>query len=131
MERDVPLSAVSYHAVTRYVQRVLGICVPVDEAEAGTLTCANLHCAAAGTTLDAVRRTILDRNVIAAIRSGLSELRTNSFRAIISNAVVVTIEPSRKRKNKMKRLGRSEGRRFSRQIERRWRSKPASNGVLP
>lgn len=76
--REGLFGCVSYHAVTRYVQRVLGQ-QNIANDRIGTKTCAEAHCVAAGTTIRAVRRRILVPAVIVGLTLGASTVRTKDF----------------------------------------------------
>lgn len=91
---DCYLVFVTYHAVTRYVQRILG----VGEITAGCKSpegTAVEHCKAVGMTLEDVRRAILIPKVTFAIENRFSGIDTKKFTALISpiDATVVSIVP--------------------------------------
>ncbi|GLQ09227.1 hypothetical protein GCM10007913_11590 [Devosia yakushimensis] len=120
MAPDVSLSAISYHAVTRYVQRVLGVIVPGDEAVMGAKALAADHCAAIDTTIDAVRAKILTPVVAAAIADGCTCIRTATYEIEVSQPekVATTIHP-RARQRAIKIMGKAEHRRSTLRHARR------------
>lgn len=121
---DELLARVSYHAVTRYVQRVLRQ-APIANDDAGTRACAIAHCDAAGTTIGAVRRAILTPPVA-------TEVRTAAFVAEISHkntdghGVVTTIF-LKPRQRASKILDRREARRTLRHIGRKAKGQPSKS----
>lgn len=98
---DEILHRVTYHAVTRYVQRVIGITVPLNERlpEAER---AHIHCRCAKTTVDDVRRAILIPTVAIAIENKFAAIDTRHFTAVIDpdQQIVVTILDPQKYKNR-------------------------------
>lgn len=85
-----PEQIVSFHAVTRYVQRFLNI-----EAEPGpdALTTAAKHCAAAGLSIAAVQGLILTPGVALAIDWGMPQVSTGGMTVHIAqpSGVVTTV----------------------------------------
>lgn len=108
----VPLEAVSYHAVIRYVQRVC--CIELPETGKNIVD-AEAHARAAGMSIDIVRALILTPQVQSAIRLGLPAMRTKTFIARIGTEGVVTTILSRASSKtgtkRMKAKGRRETRR--------------------
>ncbi|EHK57656.1 hypothetical protein [Allomesorhizobium alhagi] len=92
---------VSYHAVTRYVQRILGVEIACDDAM-NPRAVAKAHCAAAGTTMEKVRADILTPAVLAAALAGLTNVNTPRMRLVIHAGIVATIcSPRRKSNHRM------------------------------
>lgn len=87
---------VSYHAVTRYLQRIRG--VTITETFADHCNEAHAHCDAAGVTLEEVRHLIWTKGVAMAIEQGFRQIGTSEFIVIVSiDGTVVTIcEPHSK-----------------------------------
>lgn len=84
------LDRVSFHAVTRYVQRIVGVFVAdVDEAPS-PLDCARAHCEAAGTSIYVVRQAVMTPALLVACRMGPIEVAMAGFRACISKEGIVT-----------------------------------------
>lgn len=115
---------VTFHAVTRYVQRVLGVIV--DFAGKGRPE-AEAHCAAAGVSVDAVRLAILSPGVIKAFNAGFRKIRVDGVQVVFNDdgrVVTVHKEPGRWRPA-ARMNGKREGRRIAHQIRRRdkrWRA---------
>lgn len=84
---------VSHNAVTRFVQRVLGVEVDVDERDFGAAFVMHLHLFAAGCSLDAVEQQILTPVVVAGHQMGLTEIRTRTHVALIRGNCVATVTP--------------------------------------
>ena len=120
---------VTFHAVTRYVQRVLNITVPggfadpMEEAEA--------HCAAAGLTVDQVRHLIWTPGMMAAVKAGFRNIWTKDFRAFVSDeGAVVTIKPPRSKefaRHRLKILSEREIDSRVAKFQRRVRRHPRTN----
>lgn len=92
----ITVDNVSSHAVTRYVQRVLGVTLPLDEAKVGNQVTAQRHSQACGLTVDQVKLMILCPEVRQALALGAVAVRTSRFKAVINCAqrLVVTIRKS-------------------------------------
>lgn len=123
---DEGLYRVSYHAVTRYVQRILEIEVEIDpkQIKPGKLQSvriADAHCKAAGTDVRSVQRTILTPGVIFAIGFNVPLVSTHNFTCQIANGVVVTIHRRPRHSSNLptKIMGRREARRDSARAHRR------------
>lgn len=92
---------VTYHAVTRYIQRVLNIQVPHapdDEPQ----HIAHLHCRSAGTTITHIRSLILTPPVAFASLARLSHVGTKDFIAKLdqtNGAIMSIIVVDHKHKN--------------------------------
>lgn len=71
---------VSYHAVTRCVQRIMGVTLPVA---ANPRVTADRHCAAIGLSIDDVRAAILSPAVVLAIRWGAHQVRCPEFTILL------------------------------------------------
>lgn len=94
---------VSYHAVCRYIQRVLDVHVVVPDTLTPDLswygeTLATLHCKAAGLTVEQVRSLILTPMVAYACKHRLTVAYHDDFVAKVREGVVVTIVPRKKPK---------------------------------
>lgn len=92
---------VSFHAVTRYVQRVLDVHVTAPDSLTDDMswyseTLARLHCKAAGLTIEQVRSLILTPMVSYACSRGLTVAYHDDFVAKVREGVVVTIVPRKK-----------------------------------
>ncbi|MDQ0132643.1 hypothetical protein J2T08_000544 [Neorhizobium galegae] len=93
------LDRVSYHAVIRYLDRVLGL--PVDEWLVGMDHLAEdrkarLCCQRAGLPVDAVRNAILSPIVFLAVRSGISgAVKHDGFVFVLQRGSVLTVMPQR------------------------------------
>ncbi|WP_159953171.1 hypothetical protein [Rhizobium sp. 18065] len=108
-KRAIPTANnVSFHAVTRFVQRILGVTVEGDFVS--NKVQAQHHCDAAGLTIEKVRLMIWTPAVEMAARSGFPSVGTSMFRATFNgDGVVVTIrEPSRKEHRKLKLMSDTE-----------------------
>jgi hypothetical protein len=82
---------VSYHAVTRYVQRMLGVTVDLPDT-VPSFDRAIAHCDAAGVTMEAVRAKLLSPAVTRAIAFGLRRFAVAGvFYHISANGVIVTV----------------------------------------
>lgn len=79
---------VTYHAVTRYVQRVMGISV---ECEGEGRESAEAHAAAAGLNVDEVKARILTPAVAAAIEIGALRATVGASTFLIRDGAVVTV----------------------------------------
>lgn len=124
MELDPRL--VSFHAVTRYVQRIMGVIVPLAEAPLSSEEIAEAHCLSAGTSIAAVRALIWVPAVQVASASRFSQVQTKEFRALLQNGVVATIsEPKTIRRRRFKDQSRRENRRIMRKADRRRKRKPS------
>jgi len=124
--RSVPLTRVSYHAVFRYVQRVLGVELPAIDGEAEKAR-AERYCAAAGLFVDDVRSMILTPAVAHASMTGCTCVRTDTIRVSLAadTGAICTVMPLRQRK-KLKVLTRRELHRDARKHNHRKRRRPAS-----
>ena len=97
MTVEQPHLCISYHAVTRYVQRVLH--VTVDGRWPNERSCARAHCDAAGTTIEKVRLTIWTPGIALAVKMGFRSVGGRDFEACIQQpqGVIATIKPPRDR----------------------------------
>ncbi|MBJ6722420.1 hypothetical protein I2750_19660 [Bacillus sp. PR5] len=107
------LHRVTYHAITRYVQRILGITVP-GTRHLPEIERASQHCKCARTSFDEVRRSIMIPTVAVAVANKFAAIDTRNFTAVIDTdqQIIVTIlEPRNyKKPSKSGRGGpRSEG----------------------
>jgi hypothetical protein len=111
---------VSYHAVSRYVQRILNIDVQQDFATEKARAVALAD--AAGTTIDALRALIWTKGLAAAAKFGVQSFDNRAFAAVIAQpgGVVVTILLPRVRDTgKLKLLSENELKSKSWRIARR------------
>lgn len=122
---------VSYHAVTRYVQRILNITV------AGTWTGekakAAAHAKAAGMSIRAVRALIWTPGVEAAARLGFSSVSNGRFLASISqpDSVVATICSAPQRgPHRLRMLSDKELRTRSKRVGRKLKRRPSITDAL-
>lgn len=121
-----PLSRLSHHAVTRYVQRVLGVTVTVDPDLEGSAMEALAHCEAASTTPAAIEKTVVTPAVVAAIELGATKIKQPYGVLVIGqHGVIVTILIRSKNRPRNKTLTRREAHRAAQTINRRRRGVPA------
>jgi len=140
MDADVSemLKRITYHAVTRYVQRIIGA-PPVAGPFADAMEEAEAHCDAVGKSVEDVRRMILVPVVVAAIVAGAHTARTAAFTAILGfskpgdRKTVVTVYHPQDQSHHGHKIysSRTEGRRASAQRARRNRKRPATSLVAP
>lgn len=106
------LHRVTYHAVTRYVQRILGVSIPMEKGTTEIIRAA-VHCKCAKTTIDDVRRLVMIPTVAVAIENKFAAIDTKNFTAVIDpeQQIIVTIlEPQtyKQRHGRRKASSRSE-----------------------
>lgn len=119
---------VSYHAVTRYVQRIIGLSVigswPTEKAAA------EAHAAAAGMSIDGVRALIWTRGVEMSVRCGFTRVANQHFLAQISqpSGVVTTIcaPHAREHSARMKVYSERELKQRHKRMTRRLKRRPAA-----
>lgn len=118
---------VSYHAITRYVQRILRV-----RAKAPTgctaKEMADLHCEAAATTVEAVKAAILCPAVVLACRAGITMVTTPAFQAVMtptSSAIVTINAPRSGKRKKIKVRSKREQKQDIKEITRRRQSRPS------
>jgi hypothetical protein len=119
---------VTFHAVTRYVQRVLRVKTKTPYG-CSSKNVAELHCAAAATTIEKVKAAILCPAVILASRQGITMVTTARFQAVMTptSSAIVTINGPRK-PNAGKRLKvrtKREQQKDLKEITRRGQSRPS------
>lgn len=127
-EKDLA-GLVTFHAVTRYVQRILGVVVDLggSNLQANSLLkseqVADLHCQAAGLTIGQVRELIMTPAVALAAAMKLSMASTREFQALLapSGAVLTILEPRRRSEKPVRIMGRAEGRAHAHKHNRRAR----------
>ena len=127
-EDDIQLHDVTYHAVTRYVQRVVGH--ELDES-GSPLECAERHAAAIGMSIDDIRRIVLCPEVRAAISLGVSRAKTAHFAVrITKDGVVVTVLPLQEKpcRRKLKIPSRNESRKQILAYQRKKKRSPKRKG---
>jgi hypothetical protein len=121
------LTHITYHAVFRYVQRIMGVELP-DVAGETEKDRAFRYVRAAGLTMDQARTRIMTPAVARACLSGARFVRCSEFRAVIApnSQTVRTILPIDREHNRLKVKSEREARRSQRQYQRRMRRRPAS-----
>lgn len=124
------LTRVTYHAVTRYVQRVLNF-PPIARGADGSHECALAHAASAGRSIEDIRRLILTPAVRLAIQHGARAVRGSSFYALLAKSlagdgrtVVISIYP-RSPVRRSSAMTRSEWHRKAQAAQRRLRHRPS------
>jgi len=122
---------VSYHAVARYVQRILLIDLPqefpTEKAKAQALA------EAAGTTVADIKSLIWTRGMAAASALGLQSFGNRQFAAQIAQpeGVVVTVSPARQRHvGRLKILSETEQKHRTSRIARREKARRATRQSL-
>jgi hypothetical protein len=105
------LDRVTFHAIFRYLERVLGL--PVDEWLAGTELLADrervaIACERARLPVDAVRELILSRPVLAVVAAGFKDcvVRLDGFSYVIRNGRVATVMTNWMRDSQVGQIGR-------------------------
>lgn len=109
---------ISYHAVMRYVQRVLDVHVAAPDTLTPNLswyseTMARMHCKAAGLTVEQIRSLILTPMVSYACQRNLTVAYHEDFVAKVREGVVVTIVPRKKAAYVRKAAVRAQKRRYA------------------
>lgn len=110
---------VSYHAVSRYIERILGIDAP--PVEGTPRECAEAHARAAGKTIEEVRNLIWTPGIRLASRFGVHSACNGDFAVAISqpNGVITTVLPPFERlDHRLVVLTEKEFRRKARRTER-------------
>ncbi len=126
-----PGEHITFHAVTRYVQRVLRVTVDWAKPPFNAGEIAEAHCLSAGTTIDDIRAAILIPAVRLAITHQVPFVRTATFEAKLREGVVTTIyERRRHERPKLKQRTRKEERRDARKFTRKRKRRPASEDRL-
>lgn len=120
---------VTYHAITRYIQRILCVVVETEEGMSYKAV-AQAHCKAISKSMDEVKAIILCPAVIAACMVGMTTVTTRSFRAVITpvTGVVVTIsEPKRahRKRRRLQIMTRRESHQTAKEHTRRLKRKPS------
>lgn len=117
---------VTFHAVTRYVQRILGVEVENTSAMSSEREAA-AHCEAAGLTIETVRRAIMQPAVALASAMGLTHVCTRDFWASLaaSGAVTTIYEPYRRETRRSKILSSREMKRNVQRLDRKMKRRPA------
>lgn len=126
---DLNTHKVSFHAVTRYVQRVLDVHVPWAVPPLSPEEIAEAHCLSAETTIEAVRALIWIPAVQLASATGISMVQTRSFGARLSRqGVVATITPPppRKPRRKLQERSKREERRIINKMNRKAKGRPSA-----
>jgi hypothetical protein len=125
-----PALAITNHAVTRYVQRILH--TKLD----GPFECARdearAHCRAVGLTIRKVRQIIWTPGLALAVRMGLPSVDNGHFLALIETAsgAVVTIFPPRpKEYGRLKLLSEREFARKAQRVRRKEKRRPTVAGL--
>jgi hypothetical protein len=120
---------VTYHAVTRYVQRVLFVAAEgtfEDRQEE-----AAAHCAAAGTSIEEVRAVIWTPFVCQAIKLGLRNIWTRQFGIRVSDnfSVITVIEPRLRPHQRLRVMSENEAHQKIRRIARRIKQQHPNEGT--
>lgn len=125
---DLTLHKVSFHAVTRYVQRVLDVDVPWAKPPLSPEEIAEAHCLTAQTTIEAVRALIWTPAVQLAAATGISLVQTRVFGARLSKDGVVTTvtPPPPKPRRRLQDRSREQDRRVVRKIHRKAKGRPGA-----
>jgi hypothetical protein len=121
------LSRVSFHAVTRYVQRISKVEIPIEGAVPPKLE-AHLHCRAIRRTIRSIRAEILTPGVAIAIRAGFPEVGTRLCRVLVEQpaGVITTIaEPYPHMTGRMQMPSERELRQRGQRAARRRRRRPS------
>ncbi len=125
---------VSYHAVTRYVQRLLDIELP--EPAGGYPTeraCAEAHCKASGYSILDVQRAIYTPGIALAVSFGVSYVGNGRFFVKIdpTNGVITTVRLGHiKSHRRMRQLSEHELRQKLRKIHRKLRRRPIGTHAI-
>lgn len=120
---------VSYHAVARYVQRILKIEITTTSETSKEL--AEAYAAAAGLSVSEIRGRIWSKGISAAVAMGFPQCATRQFVAVIAQpqGVIATIlEPRHRDTVRLKLLSENEMRSKASRIGRR---KKACRLALP
>lgn len=114
---------ITYHAITRYTQRVLG--VRTEETYVDRSNEAAAHCHAAGLTIEQVRALIWTPSVAHASANGITQVQTPEFTATLSDSgtVVTVFHPIPKKRPRMKLMSKHERRTQQHKFHRRNRSR--------
>ena len=124
------IERVSYHAVSRYCERILGIVLaPV---EGGPRDCAEAHARAAGMSIDDVRAPIWTPGIRFAIGFGVSTVSNRNFAVAISqpSGVITTVlPPFAHHEHRLRVLTEREFRRKARCTERCNKRRPSPAGA--
>lgn len=129
--RPVDETCISYHVVTRYIQRIVGIDVDDAGPYADERKRAFAHTAAAGTTIDAVRRKIWSPGLAKAVELGFQRVTCGDlvFRIVQPERVIATVHPKKERlKRRFKIMSRNEVRARTKRTERKMKRKPVFRG---
>ncbi len=131
------LERVTYHAIFRYLERVLGL--PVDEWLAGTELLPDrervaIACERAGLPVDAVRELILSKPVMRVVAAGFKDcvVRLDGYSYVIKDGKVATILLNWMRDerigqlSKLKEQSRSQLKKEFQKANRRFRGKRKS-----
>lgn len=121
---------VSYHAVSRYCERILGIDAPTS---AGTpRDCAEAHARAAGMTIAEVRALIWTPGIRFASRFGVEIASNGHFAVAISQptgVITTVLPPFAHHEQRLRVLTEKEFRRKARCTERRQKRRPSPTGA--
>ncbi|KQV27866.1 hypothetical protein ASC97_05755 [Rhizobium sp. Root1203] len=128
--RDDPLLAVTNHAITRYVQRILH--TKLDGEFSSKKEEARAHCHAAGFTIRQVRNLIWTPGLALAVRLGLPSVDNGQFIAMIDpiNGAVKTILPPRtKTHGRLRLLSEREFAKRQNRDQRKAKRRPTAAGL--
>jgi|GEM_PF-2546525 len=125
-----PALAVTNHAVTRYVQRILHTTLE------GSFECkreeARAHCRAVGLTIRKVRKLIWTPGLALAVRLGLPNVDNGQFMAVIdpsSGAVLTVLKPRSKHHGRLKLLSEREFAKKAQRGRRKEKRRPTAAGL--
>ncbi|MFC3074949.1 hypothetical protein [Shinella pollutisoli] len=122
---------VSYHAVVRYCERILGVALPASDASGRA--CAEAHARAAELTLDEVRRLIWTPGIRFASRFGVRSASNGTFAVAISqpSGVITTVYPPFAHdEHRLRILSERELRQRAKRNERRFRRRPTATVAI-
>jgi hypothetical protein len=127
------LDRVSYHAVIRYCQRILGIELQVSGHT--PRACAEAYAHAAGMTLDEVRLRIWTPGIAFAVQFGVCNVSNGIFAVRISQPVGViatVLNPFTHNEHRLRVLSMRELRVKAKRNERRLKRRPtATDAMMP
>jgi hypothetical protein len=127
---------VSFHAVTRYVQRILGVSLPPIEPVVAWQD-AERHAAATGLTVIEIKRRLYTPAAAAAIELGFREACVGNVHMMFRSGVITTVvrRVLPKPPTNIRPMTRGEARRGIEQLNRRQeaarRSAPPTKGEAP
>lgn len=126
------LDRVSYHAVSRYCERILG--VTIEDAGQPPRAVAEAYATAAGMSLDEVRRRIWTPGVALAVDFGVRTVSNGSFAVAISQpagVIATVLLPFTHDQHRLRVLTQRELRRKAQRTERRMKRRPSPIDAKP